>query len=334
MRPQSLLDGYLDDTLTPGELVQFESWIRESPENARELARAVLLHDGLRAELGAQAMLREPVVTVPRAAANVTRRATLRLAAALAGLAVPALILLALLWRGLMDPPAAAAAMELHRLIAASADSTVRTYQITVEEAVRPSRRPEGAEPPDDRRPPKPPMDGAVLHVRGKNQFVLVRTTREGLPFVTGCNGQTSWAVRPDGPVRVSSDLSRFNRDVPGHEQEMPLNDMEAALERLSTAFEIQLAPVETPEGDASPADDPLRLLVAVKRRGFRGPRRVELTYVVQTGEIRQLRFVDMPYGPDRLTLRLSRVDGPSLGDSDFDHAAHHGPDRRVELEE
>jgi hypothetical protein len=173
-------------------------------------------------------------------------------------------------------------------------------------------------------------MEGAMLYVRGGHQFVLSRTTKEGAPFVTGSDGKVSWAVRPRGPVHVSADTARHSRDLPGHEYAMPLNDIQDALEQLRQAYDIQVLPVEEQlqtDWEAS------RLLVAVKKRGRPGPSRVEITYSL-SGHIRQIRFVEMPYGPDRLTLRLTLVDQSDLGAAFFDHSTHHDPDRAVEFEE
>ncbi len=57
---------------------------------------------------------------------------------------------------------------------------------------------------PEAGRPPKPPLDDAVLYVRHAGQFVLMRPTPSGSPFITGSNGEISWAVKPDGSVRFS----------------------------------------------------------------------------------------------------------------------------------
>lgn len=193
-------------------------------------------------------------------------------------------------------------------------------------------RRPTGGGP-EERRPPKPAMDNALLHVRGGHQFVLVRTTATGELFLTGSNGRSSWAIRPDGPVRVSSDRTSFSRDLPGHEQSMALTDTEEALQTLRKAYDIQVLPVETAPDDTSRSESS-RLLVAVKKPGNRGPKRVEITYVVNTGRILQMRFVEMPYGPESLTLRLTLTDESDLGPSFFEHTFHHAPERAVEYEE
>jgi hypothetical protein len=224
----------------------------------------------------------------------------------------------------------AVASTELKRLIAAQETELDRTYRIAVEDAPTPGRKRQPVV--NDNRPPKPPLDGALLHVRKGNQFVLIRQMAGGRQFVTGCNSRTSWAVRPDGPVRVSADLTRFNRDLPGHEHDFPLIQIERGLAQLQDAYDIQLLPIENSD-DSAAEDLPTRLLVAVKKRGHRGPQRVEITYAVRTGKIRQLRFIEMPYGPEHLTVRLTQEEERPLGPAFFDHQSHHASDRVVEEE-
>ncbi len=326
--PDSLVAGYLDETLSLEEHGIFARWLQESPEHQRRFTQAALLHDRLRGEFLAEAAMTSPVAGP--ASGTPTRPYARQVVATLSAAAV-AILAFVVLWKGIGETPAVAAVKELNRLITANAQATDRTYLVDVETAGLESRQ---RKRPERDRPPKPPIDGAVLHVRSHNQFVLIRTTPEGQPFVTGSDGQTSWAVRPDGPVRVSSDLNRFNRDLPGHEHSMSLINIEEGLEHLRAAYEIQLLPAETPDEAADMPDQSLRLLVAVKKRGQRGPRRVEITYVVATGQIHELRFVDMPYGPDRLTLRLFLMEERGLGRDFFGHAAHHDPARPVEFEE
>lgn len=339
--PPQLIDGYLDETLSSDEHELLNRWLKASPENAQQLAQATLLHDRLRSEHLALAAMpgshgRQTVGDSPddshslaRVATRSSRRIRPLATSAASAAIVAAMLLVAVLWKGFGESSASAAVVELNRIIAAHAQPTDRTYQITLEEAALPQRQRERSESSESNRPPKPPMEGAVLHVRGDGQFVLVRKTADGRPFVTGSNGRTSWAVRPDGPVRFSSDLTRFNRDLPGHEHSMPLSNIHDGLERLRDAFDVQLLPVESGD-EANIDDEPSRLIVAVKKRGVRGPKRVEVTYSVRSGLIRQMRFVEMPYGPERLTLRMTLVDEQSLGANFFDHQSHHDAGREV----
>lgn len=326
--PSSLIAGFLDETLSAEEHRALSEWLRKSVDHRRRFAQAVLLHDRLRGEFLVATALAPPDVR-PTLATGATPYAR-RIVAVLSATAV-VIVAFVVLWNGIGETPAAAAVVELNRLISANAQAADRTYIIEVETRTPGSSR---ERRPEQSRPPKPSMDGAILHVRGQDQFVLIRTTPEGRPFATGSDGQMSWAVRPDGPVRVSSDLNRFNRDLPGHEHSMPLSNIEEGLERLRTAYAVQVLLNETSDEAVGARHDALRLMVAVKKSGQRGPRRVEITYVAATGQIRELRFVEMPYGPDRLTLKLSLLEERSLGRDFFGHAAHHDSTQVVQFEE
>ncbi|MFO0914881.1 MAG: hypothetical protein U0795_18120 [Pirellulales bacterium] len=335
---QELVSRYLDDALTAEEHAALSDWIRRSPENARQFAEATLLHDRLRNEqiaLASMADLDAPApITRPACAPqqNSSRRSWPRRITSAAGALTAVMAVVAIVWTALSGS-SASAAMELRRILAASFELTDRVYQIRVDEPAVPARRGRGDAAIDRSRPPKPPMDNAMLYVRGR-QFVLVRQTPEGQPFVTGSDGQTSWAVRPDGPVRVSTDLTRFSRDLPGHESSLPLTDIREGLERLRAAYQLEVLPAEASDDSVEGAEEPIRRMIAVKKRGFRGPRRVEITYSVSSGIIRQMRFIEMPYGPERLTLTMTLVDRLPLGEDFFRHESHHDSSRRVEYEE
>jgi hypothetical protein len=327
----ALISGYLDETLTSSEHDLLRTWLHKSPANARQFAEAVLLHDRLRGEHQALLAIADSVGTVARELATPQSRRLLSFSAAASVLLVAVAVLL-VIWVGLVGTPVSAAA-ELKRIIAANTQLLDRTYQITVEEPALMDRNAK-RNLTSDSRPPKPPINGATLYVRNGNQFVLVRQTAEGFPFITGSNGRSSWAVRSEGPVRVSADLTRFNRDLPGHEHSMPLISITEGLDRLRAAYDIEVLPVEDGDAEVKGSGEQSRLMVAVKKRGFRGPRRVEITYFVNSGLIRQLRFVEMPYGPERLTLRLTLVEDGPLGVTFFDHESHHDANRTIEFEE
>ena len=342
---QFLIDGYLDNVLTIEQHEELSAWIRSSPENISAFAAAVMLHDRLRNEMmissGRQGVsppcrsagdeatgLSEAENTrradaLPLAGALTRRRSVIALVSTASLICVAIVVFI----KSFVDNPAVAAAGELQRLIELNAHTMDRTYQITVEEAVLPHRGRRGPSP-EDGRPPKAPMDGATLYVRDGQQFVLSRVTDAG-PFVTGSNGKVSWAVRPDGPVRYSKDLNRFNRDLPGHEHEMPLVNIHDGLERLRRAYDVQLLPVE----DGESSEPATRLLVAIRHPKERGPRRVEISYEVESGLVRQMRFIGMPYGPESLTLRLTLLSEDLLDERFFDHESHHDANRRVEVE-
>lgn len=334
MIPDSLrlIDGYLDESLSPEEQLEFEAWLKASPEAGRLFAQRALLHDQLRGAVLMRASVPAEPLPLPVAPVSTgpVALAMFRPWATLLGAALTIALVWLVLWKGLGENPASAAALELNRLISVSAKSLDRTYQVTVEEVALHQSRGKHNSRIGRERPPKPPMEGAMLYVRGVRQFVLARLTKDGEPFITGSDGKVSWAVQPQGPVHISPDTAQYSRDLPGHEYAMPLNDIQGALEQLRDAYDIQVLPIEEQLQTDFEAS---RLLVAIKKRGSRGPNRVEITYAL-SGEIRQLRFVEMPYGPDRLTLRLTLVDQSDLGEAFFDHSAHHAPDRVVELEE
>lgn len=348
LSPHDLIDRFLDDGLSDTEQASLSEWIRADAQHAAQFAAAMMLHDRIRNELSLRS---EPVTTTveqmrqnPRSWRHSSwqhsswRRSWMAMIASVAAIMMIAL----LLWKDLGENTASAAGVELQRILEASSQVTDHTLAISLEEAVyRPKRKSRDERkkgPVDservDARPPKPSIDGAVLHVRGPDQFVLVRKISDNEFFITGSDGKIGWAVRPDGPVRVSSDPTHFNHDVPGHEHSMPLSDLRSGLEQLRAAYDIEVAPAEIAEEESNAEEESSRLLIAVKRRGFRGPRRVEITYGATTGRIQQMRLIDMPYGPEQLTLRMTLVEQHNLGETFFHHESHHSPDRNIEWEE
>ncbi len=176
--PRDLIDGYLDDTLTADELTQLSHWIKSDPNHAQVFAQAALLHDRLHdtfmnQSLANQSSSEEPMRTISTSAVTPKRLrrvfSTWSTAASLAAICFG----LGILWLSLTQSTASAAIGELNRLIVKNNHSKDRTYTIIVEEIYAPP--PRGDRPPlrETTRPPKPPLDGALLHVRDNNQFVL-----------------------------------------------------------------------------------------------------------------------------------------------------------------
>lgn len=360
---RELIDGYLDDALTAEQQEELSAWIKANPEHARIFAEAMLLHDRLRNTLGSD----DSVVsfTLPRDGRGGTcddagridsevevsakiealpsqksRSSTLPLPKREGGRSyllratAAALVLvagLAALWFGIGTPTASAAIRELDRIIVNNMSSKDRTFEILVED-VTTERRGNRSARPESQRPPKPPLDGATLYVRSGNQFVLIRKTKEGLPFVTGSNGQQSWAINTRGPVRVSPDIHRFDRDLPGHETSVPLTNLHDGLQQLKFAYDLTFSALGPEEFLPEDGHQP-RLLMAVKKPNERGPQRVEIVYDATTGGILRMRFIAMPYGPDRLDLRLSLESEDKLPSDFFEHTSHHGPERKIEEE-
>ena len=153
-----------------------------------------------------------------------------------------------------------------------------------------------------------------------------MRFLQDGTPFVTGSDGKVGWAIAPNGPVRVSQDKQRFNRDLPGHEHSIPLSNLSQGLTQIQEAYYVQVIP--SLPGDAGDEQD--AVLIATKKRGERGPSRIEIQYASNSGRIAQMRFIEMPYGPERLTVRLTLIDELTLLESFFHHSHHHSSDHQV----
>jgi len=331
--PRELIDGYLDDALTADQQEELSAWIKANPEHARIFAEAMLLHDRLRNALAMDensvAIRRSSNIGPPRGWFG---EAWLTSSFARTTAAASVLILgLATLWVSIGTPKASAAIRELDRIIVNSMRSKDRTFEIVVEDTIA-ERRGKRSAMPESQRPPKPPLDGATLYVRSGNQFVLIRKTQEALPFVTGSNGQQSWAINTKGPVRVSADVHRFDHDLPGHETSVPLTNLHEGLQQLKVAYDLTFSALGPEEYQTEDGHE-TRLLIAVKKPKERGPQRVEIVYDATTGGILRMRFVQMPYGPDRLDLRLSLVSEDELPSDFFEHASHHVPDRKIEVE-
>ncbi|TWU54307.1 hypothetical protein Poly51_30240 [Rubripirellula tenax] len=327
----NLVDGYFDDSLSDQQSQQLSRWINADPMHARQFASALMLHDRLRNQFNAndehagQELGEPPVVSLAKSFDGGSR-----MKPRLVWATTACLVLLStfLFWQTLGTSTASAAILELNRIMAANDRSLDRTFAISVQTTSIPLRDP-GRYSPEHGRPPKPSLDQAILDVRGSDQFVLQRKTVQGERFITGSNGVTSWAVRPDGPVRFSHDLTRFNRDVPGHEYALPINNLHDGLGALRTAYDLELLPADAGEPDGGQT----RRMLAVKKHGYRGPAEVEITYAASSGQIRQVRFFEMPYGPEDVTLTMTLVDDHALPADHFDYQSHHEPHRNVEFE-
>ncbi len=325
---QKLIHGYLDDSLSSDQQAQLNQWIKSDAKHARVFASHMMLHDRLRSELVASETDATYVVLPNKPLASGWRRRSF----AVASTACAVLLAVSLLWQTVDAPSASAAMIELNRIIEANDLRMDRTFLISVRDAVIPPKH-QDPNSPERRRPPKPSLDGAVLDVRGSNQFVLKRKTAQGEFFITGSNAVTSWAVRPDGPVRYSDDLNRFARDLPGHEDGLPINNLHDGLEALRTAYDLQVLPQTDSEPAATRDSETYRRMVAVKKPGFRGAARVKIRYAESSGKISEMRFEEMAYGPQRITLTMTAIEERSLPDNHFDHSPHHGPERAVEYE-
>jgi len=218
-----------------------------------------------------------------------------------------------------VSSPLLAASDELQRIIQASEAALDRTYAVTAlgedvdSESLASTVR--GA---------KPSVDGALLHVRGPNQYVLVRYFADGTEFITGSDGTTAWSVPPRGRVRVSSDATRFRGAVPGQQHAIPFIDMRNSLRQLQESYELDLSPETTPEGWR-------RMNATRKSSTAGGPKQVTLWYDMQSGVIHRMLLERLPQargGPRNVLLELTNEG--DLGPAYFEHTSHHDPNREV----
>ena len=334
---QTLIDAWRDDCLKDEQAFELNQLLRESKE-ARQFFQAEsqlhgMLHCAVAGSVvtafGKSSSTSNSVFGLP----TITKPATwTSWPVGWAASVCLALLTAFLFWHSPGMSPASAAVLELNRIMVANAKSMDRTFRISVEETVVPTGDRDRKSPEHD-RPPKPSLDGAILDVRGSNQFVLKRDVPSGELFITGSNGTTSWAVRPDGPVRFSDDLARFNRDLPGHERNLPINNLHDGLDALRTAYELNTVST-TSSGDIDEqAAEASSLIIAERKRGYRGAARVEIRYATSSGQIREMRFIQMPYGTELVTLKMALVGEQTLPETYFDHRSHHVPGRDVEHE-
>ena len=315
MNPEQrqLADGYLDGTLTEGQEAELNAWIKASPENAAAFADVVRFHDHLRGVIRTGPMQYEKSgggeETTPATSKGPSARWRGRVGL-VGGFAALVAVVLFALWSG--NPQQASAATELDRLIEKASEGRDRSYRIRTLDAV--------PEQPEERRPP---IDGATLHVRRPDQYVLVRKFPDGRPYATGSDGQRSWSAPPTGAVRVSGDPLRFRGPVPGNQHGIPFADLRSDLVQLRDAY------VMSPLGTDAAGN---RGLLAVKKSAeYRGPNRVELWYDPATGVIHRMVFAGLPKargGPDSVAVEL--LEQRDLGGDFFRHPAHHAADRRV----
>lgn len=325
-----LINGYLNGTLSHAEKLNLEYLLQDDPGFADAFSRACKFELLLEKQFVESAAAREfdSPTSLQRSVPFGSRRwAMMALASA------AAVFCLAVLspWNRNGSSTAYAATAELHRIIETCLKTNDQSYHLRVLEAPIAKRSEKKRTRPEDRRPPKPSLDEAVLHVRDGRQFVLIRKMPLGEVFVTGSNGVHSWAVRPAGPVRVSSDLTRFSHDLPGHEHSFPLLNIAEGLHELEQAYALNIST----EKNNGIVDDSEQWIVATQRStGHKGPKRVEIKYNIARGQISCLRFIEMPYGPDRIpVLELECVQTQNLPQDFFDHTSHHAPDRSVEIE-
>lgn len=311
----ALLHRYLDDELTQSELDLLESALLESRQLRQALVQASMLDERLaRSFEHPQAVGASHSISFrPESQKGKPTRRTAWISRLVWISAVVFFLLGIFTFTGRNQ---LSASPEIKRMLRSLAISD-RLYQIDVEQIVLPSKK--ELQKYDRTRPPKQKLEGAKLYLRGLDQFVLIRYREDGARFLTGTDGRIGWAIAPSGPVRTSSDIHAFNRDIPGHEHSIPLADLSQGLAQIQKAYTIQIVPVAP--SDAQDAHE--AMLIATKKKGERGPKRIEIQYEIQTGRIAQMRFIEMPYGPEKQTVRLTLLEEASLPTDFFDYSFH-----------
>lgn len=203
--PIELIHGYLDCMLTSMQEQELNDWIKLNIENTYVFADYVRIHDLSRDLARSRLMLSNGAVSGsylrPRSKPRLVFRLR-RQAMVAGGLALLVCVIFGVWWT---FPATLSASTELNRLIAGSTANRDGVYRIRSLDEL-----------PEQVEERRPPIDGAILYVRQPDQYVLVRRFPDGRSFVTGSDGERSWAVPPDGSVRVSRDSDAFEDLYPG----------------------------------------------------------------------------------------------------------------------
>lgn len=302
---RELLNAWFDGELTSAQREQLEQRLSRSPHFARAAARAARLHDALEREL-------RPLARTPAPSPARVERGRWRWLAAAAALAV-----LIAVWNVATSSRASAAQSELARVVAARVDGD-RTFALSVL-ADAPTRR-----AGEDRS--QAPLDGARLHLRGPECYVLVRVDERGQRTISGFDGAQSWSVAPRGPARVSDDPLRFRGALPGHQHGLPFVDPRDGLAELARSYDLELEREALLDGRRLARIDATR-----KPDVGRGPKRVEVWFDPDSARLVRLVLDRLPQaksGPRAVAIDF--VDDRTLP-PDFFHVSHHAPGRALE---
>jgi hypothetical protein len=320
--PLLLINRYFDGDLSQEELQHLETALNSSDELRKAFVQVALIHEKLSQELaplGFESSALELTRTESESQRSHQPERYMRWRSTIMFLATSVLLMIGVFL--VLNRNPLSASQEITRLIQ-SLSIGDRLYRIDVEQIALPSQK--QLERYDSSRPPKPSLDGAELYLRRADQFVLKRYSESKSVFITGSDGQIGWAIALDGSIRISNDAYEFSRDLPGHEHSIPLANLTQGLTQIQKAYATQIVPVSS----NGVQEDQEAMLIATKKRGQRGPKRIEMQYQVQTGRIVQIRFIEMPYGPERLTVRLTLIDEDNLPMDFFRYSYHQSDDR------
>lgn len=312
--PLELIHGYLDLTLNQDEMIQLETWIKTSPENTKQFVEMILLHERLRSEF--LALDQNVFQNIREVRPKLNRQFSRRILTLITAASV-VLVIGIMSWQ-FSGPTALAANIELQRIIQANGTLQDRSYRVKIEESHKIRSR--------DVTGPRyqPDIDGAILHIRGSNQYVLKRQLTDGSEFITGSNGENAWSVPPLGQVRVSQDLKRFRGALPGEKFDIPFINIRENLAQLLNTYNLSISEKEI--------DADLRQIKAYRKAIVSGgPKEVTIWYHEDTGLIQSMLLGRLPQargGPRSILIELIGTD--DLGPEFFNHDAHHDSSRVV----
>ncbi|MCP4942213.1 MAG: hypothetical protein GY924_09595 [Planctomycetaceae bacterium] len=225
-----------------------------------------------------------------------------------------------------------AAMASLEKVVEAAAKPFDRTYQVRVVEEYSRDKRPRNlSQEAWDRKAPEQ-IDGATIHVRGADEYVMTVLLKTGVTRTSGCDGQVSWAFRENGPVHVSKDLNRFRGGMPGNQQDMPFLNIHANLSQLKIGFDVELADEQETGADGTLLS---HLTCVRKSNDVRGPKQVDVWFDAEDGKVHKMLLDGLPRGrggPKSVMLEL--VDQSVFAPNFFSHNAHHDPGKRIKFED
>ena len=314
---RSLMHSAADREADERELARLSAEIEADPARAREFARLMMLDDAIERSMHAGAPGRVAARSM-RLRRHLGRMALL---AASVAIAVGAAWLAFGIGRS-------ASATDLLTRLAGVARSGDRTYLVSVPDGLRTTSPSRQARPREPGVRPEPSIDGAVLSLRGSDRYVLARVDDEGRRTLTGCDGSIAWSIGPNGRVRTSRDLARFQGAIPGSRHGIAFIDPRDGLEGLAKAYRLSML--------APSPDDPVARLVGERRSGTRGgPKRIEIAYDPESLVIRSMRLDNLPQargGPRSVELEL--VDESELPEAFFTFGFHADPMQPVTAED
>ena len=225
-----------------------------------------------------------------------------------------------------------AAMASLEKVVEAAAKPFDRTYKVRVIEEYSRDKRPRNlSQEAWDRKAPEQ-IDGATIHVRDANEYVMIVLLKTGVTRTSGCDGRFSWSFRENGPVHVSTDLNRFRGGMPGNQQDMPFLNIHANLSQLKIGFDVELADEQETGADGTLLS---HLICVRKSSGVRGLKQVDIWFDAEDGTVHKMLLDGLPRGrggPKSVMLEL--VDQSVFALDFFSHHTHHEPGKRIKYED